>query len=69
MSPLPPESGQMADIAECPLRAISGLMHRNIPDRYSITSSASSSQMRDDIADEAIIMAAYRLRAAHPTAN
>jgi hypothetical protein len=34
-----------------------------------ITSSASSSQMRDDIADEAIIMAAYRLRAAHPTAN
>jgi hypothetical protein len=44
-------------------------MHRNIPDRYSITSSASSSQMRDDIADEAIIMAAYRLRAAHPTTN
>src|SRR6266404_300740 len=35
-----PESGLMSDIAPCPFRATSGLMHRSKRQLYSITSSA-----------------------------
>src|SRR6266436_5627663 len=35
-----PESGLRSDIAPCPKSAANGLMHCNIQDRYSITSSA-----------------------------
>src|SRR5260370_30318267 len=38
-----PESRLRADIAPCPKSATNGLMHCNIQDRYSITSSAVAS--------------------------
>src|SRR5262249_3040580 len=40
-----PESGQRADMLECPLCAKSGLTHRSKKYRYSITSSARASNV------------------------